>query len=146
MSAESDEDSFVDTNIFLYRLADDDPRRSPIAAALIDRLVASGALRTSTQVLQELYVNLVRKARVGLSPDRALRYLDEIAQSPVWVNEYSDIRRAVQLTTEVNLSFWDALIVVAAANSGAKRLYSEDMQDGRVILGVRIVNPFREPQ
>jgi predicted nucleic acid-binding protein len=108
--------------------------------------VASGALRTSTQVLQELYVNLVRKARAGLSPDQALRYLDEIAQSPVWVNEYSDIRRAVQLTTEVNLSFWDALIVVAAANSGAKLLYSEDMQDGQVILRVRIVNPFREPQ
>ena len=146
MTGDSDEVSFVDTNIFLYGLVDDDPRRSPIAQALIRRLVAKGALRTSTQVLQELYVNLVRKVRGGRSPDRALRYLDEIAQSPVWVNEYSDVRRAVQLTTEVNLSFWDALIVVAAANSGAKRLYSEDMQDGQVILGVRIVNPFREPQ
>jgi hypothetical protein len=27
MSAESDDASFVDTNIFLYRLVDDDPRR-----------------------------------------------------------------------------------------------------------------------
>jgi len=146
MIGNSDDVSFVDSNIFVYCIVNDDPARSPIARHLIDRLTDLGTLRTSTQVLQELYVNLVKKARRGWDSGSALDYLDEIAKWPVWVNDYSDIRRAVQLTTEVNLSFWDALIVVAAANSGAKRLYSEDMQDDQVILGVRIVNPFREPQ
>jgi predicted nucleic acid-binding protein len=40
------------------------------------------------------------------------------------------------------LSFWDALIVVAAEGSGAKTLYSEDLHAGQELLGVRIVNPF----
>jgi predicted nucleic acid-binding protein len=40
-------------------------------------------------------------------------------------------------------TFWDALILVAAAPSGATRLYSEDLQHGRTVLGVEIANPFR---
>jgi predicted nucleic acid-binding protein len=39
-------------------------------------------------------------------------------------------------------SFWDALIVEAALRGGADRLLSEDMQDGRVVEGMRIENPF----
>ena len=31
----------------------------------------------------------------------------------------------------------------AAARSGAKRIYTEDLQDGQIILGVEVVNPFR---
>jgi predicted nucleic acid-binding protein len=44
------------------------------------------------------------------------------------------------------LSFWDALVVVAAARSGAKRLYTEDLQNGQMLLGVEVVNPFRGSQ
>jgi predicted nucleic acid-binding protein len=40
------------------------------------------------------------------------------------------------------LSFWDALIVVTAAKCGATVLYTEDLNHGQEILGVRIVNPF----
>jgi predicted nucleic acid-binding protein len=43
-------------------------------------------------------------------------------------------------------SFWDALVAVAAAKSGAKRRYTEGLQDGQVILGVEVVNPFRASQ
>lgn len=43
------------------------------------------------------------------------------------------------------LSFWDALIVQAARQSGCAQLLSEDMATGAVIAGVRIVNPFAAP-
>jgi predicted nucleic acid-binding protein len=36
------------------------------------------ALRTSTQVLQELFVTLTRKIRTRLTAEQALRYLDQI--------------------------------------------------------------------
>jgi predicted nucleic acid-binding protein len=42
------------------------------------------------------------------------------------------------------LSFYDALIVQAAATSGCQRLLTEDMRHGATIAGVRIENPFRE--
>ncbi|MGA3202122.1 MAG: hypothetical protein ABSF12_06470 [Bryobacteraceae bacterium] len=46
-------------------------------------------------------------------------------------------------TDQAKLSFWDALVVVAAARAGTGVLYTEDLNDGQEILGVRVVNPFR---
>lgn len=40
-------------------------------------------------------------------------------------------------------SFRDSLVVEAARRSGATRLVTGDLQDGRTIGGVRIENPFR---
>jgi predicted nucleic acid-binding protein len=144
MSAEVPPPAFVDTNIWVCAIAGDDPRRSVIAQDLVRGLMAAQALRTSTQVLQELYVTVTRKVRTPLEPARALCYLDQIAAWPSVVSDYGAVREAVELSTSASLSLWDAPIVVAAARSGATRLYSEDMQDGRRILGVTMVDPFRE--
>lgn len=43
---------------------------------------------------------------------------------------------------EARISFWDALIVAAAAKSGATRILSEDLNPGQKIAGLRIENPF----
>jgi len=40
------------------------------------------------------------------------------------------------------LSFGDALIVQAAAASGCRKLWTEGMESGRTIAGVKIENPF----
>ncbi|HYK63242.1 MAG TPA: hypothetical protein VEV85_27645 [Bryobacteraceae bacterium] len=58
--------------------------------------------------------------------------------------DYTAIREAIDLSDKHSFSFWDALIIAAAARSRAVRLYTEDLQHGRVVLGVEIVNPFRE--
>jgi predicted nucleic acid-binding protein len=57
--------------------------------------------------------------------------------------DYPAIREAAKLSADRQLSFWDSLILVAARRSGARRIYTEDLQDGQTILGVRVVNPFR---
>ena len=142
MNAE-EQPAFVDTNILVYALAADDPVRAPVAQDLLRRLMSHRALHTSTQVLQELYVTLTRKVRQPLSADQALRYLERIAAWPVMVLDYEAIRSAVGLSSRHRLSFWDALIVIAASLSGAKRLYTEDLHAGQILLDVEIVNPFR---
>src|SRR5208283_1649892 len=96
----------------------------------------------STQVLQELYVTLTRKARVCCSSEEALAVLEDLSAWPLMVVDYGAIRAAVRLADQAKLSFWDALVVVAAARSGAATLYTEDLNDGQEILGVRISNPF----
>ncbi len=146
MSAASDvapRACFVDTNVFVYALAADDPKRSAVAQELIRELMTTGALHTSTQVLQELFVTLTRKIRTRLTPEQALRYLDKIAVWRVTAIDYGAIRAAAELSKNARLSFWDSLVIVAAARSGARRLYTEDLQHGQVVLGVEIVNPFR---
>lgn len=142
MSAEALPACFVDTNILVYALAADDAKRSPIAQKLVRELMAAQLFHTSTQVLAELYVTLTRKVRTPMSSEQALRYLDQLAVWPVLTPDYVALRDAVELSASANVSFWDALIVVAAARSGAKRLCTEDLQDGQIILGVEVMNPF----
>jgi predicted nucleic acid-binding protein len=143
MNADRVPAAFVDTNILVYAMAGDDLLRAPVAQTLIKRLMTEKTFRTSTQVLQELFVTLTRKGRKPSSADEALRYLDRLAAYPIVTLDYGAIRAAGELSARETLSFWDALIVIAAVRARAERLYSEDLQDGRVILGVRIVNPFR---
>jgi predicted nucleic acid-binding protein len=139
-----DSPSFVDTNVLVYAIAGDDATRSPLAQELLRELMHTRRLRTSTQVLQELYVTLTRKGKSPLAPRDALRYIDQLAAWPITITDFKAIRRAIELSAGGMFSFWDALIVVAAVNSGAKILYSEDLQAGHEVLGLRIVNPFEK--
>jgi predicted nucleic acid-binding protein len=143
MSADPAPLSFVDTNIFVYASANDDTVRAPVAQHLLDQLMATQALVTSTQVLQELFVTLTRKGDRRLRTEEVLRILDRIAKFPVFTVGYATIREAAELSGRDAFSFWDALVLVAAARSGATRLYTEDLQHGRTVQGVEIVNPFR---
>lgn len=144
MTAGDPQPSFVDTNVFVYAVADDDPARQSVARDLLGRLAESEVLQTSTQVLQELYVVLTRKMRRKFTPKEALSYLDRIARSPVTGIDYGLVREAAELSAHHTFSMWDALVIVAAGRSGAAILYSEDLQHGRKILGLEIINPFRE--
>jgi len=145
MSGKGAASAFVDTNVFVYAAVVGGKGRSPAAQRLVERLMDLDVLCTSTQVLQELFVTLARKAGGQFTAEQTLRYIDRIAQWPVFAPDYGAVREAIELSLKTRLSFWDALIVVAAARSGAKHLYTEDLQHGRKILGVEIVNPFRAP-
>ncbi len=68
--------------------------------------------------------------------------LDELTAWPVVVLDYPAVRVAIGVSAEAQISFWDALAIVAAARAGATVLYTEDLHEGREILGVRIDNPF----
>lgn len=135
--------TFVDTNIVLYAYDQSEPERSPIARAIMSDLWRTREGILSTQVLQELYVNLTRKLRFVVPRSKARALVDRYGRWPVHIITTGDILEAVDLEQRHSLSFWDALIVVAAIRGGAQRILSEDLQDGRTIGGVRIENPFR---
>jgi predicted nucleic acid-binding protein len=56
--------------------------------------------------------------------------------------DFPVIRAAAGLAGKASLSFWDSLVVISAAKSGSAVLYTEDLNDGQEILGVRVTNPF----
>jgi predicted nucleic acid-binding protein len=134
--------AFVDTNVLVYAFDSTDPTRHRSAAQLLSRLMDEDRLRLSTQVLQEFYVTMTRKARPVWSPDRALAKLDDFAAWPVILSDLPLLREAVLLSRDSIISFWDALVIAAAARSGADTLYTEDLNNGQILRGVRVVNPF----
>ena len=50
--------------------------------------------------------------------------------------------RAVELHQQHRLEFRDAMVIQAAFDAGCSLLYTEDMQHGRRIGDLQIVNPF----
>ncbi len=137
-----DSPAFVDTNVLVYAFDASDSRQ-PIAEQLLSELTDTNRLRLSTQVLQELYVTVTRKIETPLAPQEALDVLDDLAAWPVVQLDYRLIREAILLSGNAQLSLWDSLIVVAAKQSGAPILYTEDLNHGQKILEVEVVNPFR---
>ena len=136
--------AFVDTNVLVYAFEKTSSPKKRVAQQLISELMKDNRLHLSTQVFQELFVTLTRKVRLPCRSEEAMAVLEDLAAWPVITINYSAIRAAAVLADEAKISFWDALIVVAAARAGATVLYSEDLNAGQEILGVRISNPFVE--
>ena len=135
--------AFVDTNVLLYAYDRSAGHKHELARSLLTSLWDTHAGVLSGQVLQEFYVNATRKLPRTLKPAIARSIVERYSVWPVHLVEPRDIVAASTLEQRHSLSFWDALIVVSAARSGARRLVTEDMQDGRVLHGVRIEDPFR---
>jgi predicted nucleic acid-binding protein len=134
--------SFLDTNILLYADAGDEAIKQRRALALISEHRLAGSAVISAQVLQE-YTNVaVRK--LGLPAALARERLSFYARFEVVTTTSALIADAFDLHVLRGVAFYDAMIVQAAIASGCARLFSEDMQDGAVHAGVRIVNPFKD--
>lgn len=133
---------FVDTNILVYAHDSAAGPKHERARRLIEDLWRDRSGVVSTQVLQELYVNVRRKARRPLPIEEARRLIADYLRWEVVVNGGDSILEAIDIEQRFRLSFWDALIVQAAASSRAETVYSEDMAHGQAYGPVRIVNPL----
>jgi predicted nucleic acid-binding protein len=134
--------TFVDTNLLVYAhdLAETD--RRPIAQATLDDLWRTRTGTLSTQVLSEFYVVATRKFEPPMTRRAAREVVGTYSAWPVVQIDGALILAASTLEERHTLSFWDALIIEAAARSGASRLLSEDLQGGRRIRNLTIENPF----
>jgi predicted nucleic acid-binding protein len=135
---------FLDTNILLYHLDDSEPRKHLIARGIIESALATGDACISFQVVQECLNAGVRKARIPMTPATARDYLD-VVLAPLWrVMPSPELyQRGIDIQERYGFSFYDALIVSAALQSGCRRLYSEDLQHGQKLDRLIVHNPFR---
>ncbi|MGH8523907.1 MAG: PIN domain-containing protein [Gammaproteobacteria bacterium] len=133
---------FLDTNILVYLFDTDSPEKKTTVTGLIKTEGASGLLILSTQVLQEFYVVVTRKLARPLALEVAELAVRDFATLPVRQVTPALILLAIRRSIESRLSFWDALMVETAIDAGATIILTEDLQDGQVIDGVRVVNPF----
>jgi predicted nucleic acid-binding protein len=132
---------FVDTNVLFYALTDGPDGRHARARERVSALWETpGVAAISVQVLQELHVNLVRKA--GLSVPASIERITPYLAWPVIDNDSVLLKSAFDLQVRSRLSFWDATIVVAAQRAGVRELWSEDMQAGQRFDHVTVANPL----
>ena len=133
---------FVDTNILVYAHDKSAGAKHERAKATVEDLWRDRSGVVSTQVLQELCVNLRRKARRPVDLNTAREIIADYLVWDVVTNTGESILEALEFEEQYRISFWDALIVQAAEASGAAVLYSEDLSEGQTYRGVRVVNPL----
>ena len=134
--------AFFDTNVLVYAFDNGEPEKNTISKQLIHDFGGDGNLVLSTQVLQEFYVTLTKVGRSLLTREEAGELVNDFAEFPLVQVDKNIISWAMKRHQSKAFSFWDALIVEAALQSGCSQLLSEDMQDGLVIGSLTIRNPF----
>ncbi len=132
--------SFFDTNVLVY--ADDkaSPAKQRRAVELVAEHRRAGTGVVSLQVLQEYFVTVTRK--LGVEATLARRKVELLAEFDVAAPDVADILAAIDLHRLHGFSFWDALILRAAKQSGCRVLLSENFQGQREVDGLRVANPF----
>lgn len=127
---------FLDSNVVLYALGDDERKRT-IAFTLLSRQPT-----ISTQVINECSHVLRRKQQ--LDPGEVARLLEDIIRLTQVVEVgLPQIRQAWEIAGKYRYGHYDSLIVATALSAGCSVLYTEDMQHGQQFDGrLALVDPF----
>ena len=127
--------SFLDTNLLVYAQGID--AKSERAREVV---LEGGVI--SVQVLIEFTSVMYRKFRLNWNEiDEALQDVTNAVETvlPIDLETHS---KGIQLARENRFNFYDALIIASALEAGCTQLLTEDLQAGRRINGLTIVNPF----
>ena len=95
----------------------------------------------STQAMQEFYVAATKK--LGADPLVVKDILNSLERFETVNIMPAIIKEAIDCGIINRLSFWDALIVAAAESANCGKIWSDDLNDGQIIRGVRIENPIK---
>ncbi len=136
---------FLDTNIFVYTFDDRDPGKRDRARALVAEALAESRGAISYQVVQEFLNAALRKFAKPLTAADAERYLTVVLEPLCAVFAGIELyHQAIDISERWKYSIYDSLIIASALQAGCSVLFSEDLQHGQKIGGLRILNPFVE--
>lgn len=138
----TDSKAFIDTNILVYAADGSDIVKRDTARGLIAELTDSGRAVISTQVMQEFFNVAVKKLQ--MSKNAALEILKTLYTVETISTTREIVLQAIDFSINYQYSIWDSLILAAAIDAGCRIVYSEDLNDGQIIEGVEIKNPFQE--
>ena len=131
---------FVDTNVFVYLFTKTDPEKREKCYSIFKNAGKQVQFVVSTQVIKEFSSIMISK--FNMPPLKLKSTIDTITEFEVIETPVNLIKSAIDIRTLNQLSFWDSLIISAAKRANCTMLLSEDMNDGQVVEGVKIQNPF----
>lgn len=131
---------FVDTNIIAYMFDSRDKTKQYNARMLFTELASSKRCCISTQVLQESFNVLTKKLRY--TKDEASGIVSNLMNLTVHQITTSDVVEAMRISRSTQYTIYDSMILAAAKAEGCVTVYSEDLNDGQEVNGVKIENPL----
>jgi predicted nucleic acid-binding protein len=135
----------VDTNVFIYRLDDNEPIKQTKAQGLLAQLIQPPVTTILPwQVAGELLSCLRKWESAGriTSADVEAHFRDVLALFPLWTPTAKVFDTALDLHARFSLSHSDTMLLAACKEAGVSTLYSEDLGAGTDYDGMVVVNPF----
>ncbi len=130
----------LDTNILIYAVDLDAGEKRTLARDLILESAERDAWLT-VQALGEFFHAVTRKSIATVA--EAIEYTTAWQiLFPITAATRADYNAATEAVRDHGLSFWDAMLWATAREAGCAVILTEDMQPGRKLGGVEIVNPF----
>jgi len=133
---------FVDTNVLIYSEDGASPDKQARANAWLGVLWQRRLGRVSTQVMNEFYTNVTRKARPPMPAGDARAEVRRYQRWAPWAIDHATVESAWSVESRFGFNYWDSLIVAAAQAQGCRYLLSEDLQHAQQIDSVQVLNPF----
>jgi predicted nucleic acid-binding protein len=134
---------FLDTNIIIYSFDSSAAEKKKKAIKLISHALENNLGVVSFQVVNEFSNAALRKFKTPLSTIDLRDYIKNVLAPMCLVHSsFPLLEIAYNILEQTGFSFYDSLIVAAANQADCKILYTEDLQHGRKIAGVEIINPF----
>lgn len=133
--------TFLDTNVLVYAFDGAEPVKQERARELL-READPESLVVSTQVLSEFFVVVTRKLATPLTLDVAAAAVQEFSALQVVATDSALVRKAIEHVAADQVSYWDALIIAAAIQGSCTHILTEDLQAGRHLGSLQVVNPF----
>jgi len=135
---------FIDTNILVYTLDGRDRAKQAKAREIVSAIASKHLPVISTQVVKEFFV--VATTKLKTEAITAKQIVHNFHNMEVVANDLDLIEQAIDIHLLSQISFWDALIVAAAEKANCEYIFSEDLNDGQLYRGIKIVDPFKEEQ
>jgi predicted nucleic acid-binding protein len=135
----------LDTNIIIYSFDQTEPPKKRIAKELIKNALKTHKGFISYQVIQEFVNVALQKFKIPMEVEDCKSYIDNFLAPICEIFPSIELfREAIDIKSEAQIGFYDALIVASAIKGNARTLYTEDLNDGQKIRSVQIINPFKK--
>ncbi len=134
---------FLDANILVYAHDKDSGDKHSIAVKIVNDLWEKRSGVLSNQILQEFYVGVTKKILKPIARSEAREIIRTYSCWSIKDISPMSIIRASEIEEKNRISFWDALVIVAAYEAKCEKILTEDLNSGQVIEGVLVENPFK---
>lgn len=132
----------MDTNILVYAVDQDDPAKHASAKRFLDVVHANpGRFYLSVQNIREFAFTMYIKTKAP--PQKIQEYIREfglvfsmVADTP------EDAHTAVEWAFNLDMPFWDGLLMSTARRNGITTIYTENVRDFKKNPGIKTVNPL----
>ncbi|WP_374689582.1 PIN domain-containing protein [Promineifilum sp.] len=135
--------ALIDTNLLVYLFDPSDKQKQTRAGDLLNELYLLQAGYLSVQCLAEFFHVTTRGSQPLLTPAKALQQVEHFQSAysvfPLTAPIVLEAGRGVR---DHQLAYYDAQIWATAHLNQIPLVLSEDFQTGRIVEGVRFINPL----